>query len=211
MQMVMSESTELSEACLLDDDSHTSRRIRRSLLILALALLSPLVMSATASFTATTDNPGNSFQSGTLHLGIAPSTTILTMTTMAPGDAITGPVTVSNTGGLQLRYAVTSTTTEDALAAQLVLKVKSGLTAGTCTTGNMATGDVYSGVLGTVAGTAIAGSTTQGAQLGDRTVNSGASELLCFSVSYPATITSRAAASTTATFAFVAEQVANNP
>jgi hypothetical protein len=52
---------------------------------------------------------------------------------MAPGDEVTNPITVTNGGSLELRYAVTSTTTENTLAGQLDLTIKTGVT--TCTNG----------------------------------------------------------------------------
>jgi hypothetical protein len=120
---------------------------------------------------------------------------------------------VSNAGTLQLRYAVTSTTTENALAAQLDLTVKTGVT--TCTNGGFATDGtvVYGpGDLGSTTGVNLIGDPGTGAQAGDRTLNAGANEVLCFRVSLPlATGNSFQGLTTTATVAFVAEQTANNP
>jgi hypothetical protein len=175
-------------------------------------MLAPVAIKVSAQYTGTTVNPASSFASGTVDISTSPSSALLTMANMAPGDAITAPVTVSNPGSLQLRYAITSTTTENSLAAQLVLTVRSGITALNCTTANIGTGSgVYSGVLGTTTGTAVAGSTTQGAQAGDRTLAAAGSEVLCFSVSLPSNVTSVSTTTTTATFAFAAEQVAHNP
>ena len=70
-----------------------------------------------------------------------------------------------------------------------------------------ATGD-----LGSTTGVNVIGNPAQGAQTGDRTLNAGASETLCFNVSLPlSTGNAYQALSTTATFAFDAEQTANNP
>jgi hypothetical protein len=118
---------------------------------------------------------------------------------------------VNNDGSLQLRYSGVSVTTEDVLAAQLDLTIKSGVT--TCTNAGFgASGTVVyaTGDLGSVAGTALFGSPTQGAQAGDRVLNAGVSEVLCFNVTLPLA-TVPAATTTTATFTFDAEQTANNP
>ena len=120
---------------------------------------------------------------------------------------------MTNAGGGQLRYAVTSTTTEDTLAAQLDLTIKSGVT--TCTNGGFgASGSVLYGPadLGSTGGINVIGDSAQGAQAGDRTLNAAASEVLCFQVSLPlSTGDAYQSLTTTATFAFNAEQTANNP
>ena len=66
-------------------------------------------------------------------------------------------------------------------------------------------------VLGSIAGTNIFGDPTQGAQSGDRTLNAGASEVLCIQVSLPSSSgNTYQGITTTATFTFNAEQTANN-
>ncbi len=131
---------------------------------------------------------------------------------MAPGDKVTAPITVSNAGTLGLRYAVTSTTTEDILAAQIDLTIKSGVT--TCTTaGFAATGTVVynAGVLGSVAGSNVVGNPTSGAHSGDRELAASANETLCFQAELPLTTgDSFQGVTSTATFAFVSEQTVNN-
>jgi hypothetical protein len=187
-------------------------RITRSIAVIALTLLSPVAIHVSAAYSGTTVNPASSLTSGTVDISSSTASALVTLSNMAPGDAYTAPVTISNAGSIQLRYAVTSTTTENPLAAQLVLTVRSGITTGNCTTANIGTGSaVYSGILGTTTGTAIAGDVTQGSQTGDRVISGGGSEVLCFSVAYPLSVTTAAATTTTATFAFAAEQVPNNP
>jgi hypothetical protein len=58
------------------------------------------------------------------------------MAGMAPGDMLTRAITVTNNGTLAQRYAVVSVTTEDTLAPQLALTIKSGVTS--CTDGGFA-------------------------------------------------------------------------
>jgi hypothetical protein len=108
---------------------------------------------------------------------------------------------------------VTSTTTENTLAAELDLTIKSGVT--TCTNAGFgASGTVvYSTAdLGNTTGINVIGNPAQGSQAGDRTLAASANEVLCFNVSLPLTATnSSQGQTTTATLAFAAEQTANNP
>jgi hypothetical protein len=113
---------------------------------------------------------------------------------------------------MQLRYALRSTTTEDLLAAQLDLTVKTGVTA--CNNGGFdADGATLYGPgnAGQSAGLNLIGDPSQGAQAGDRTMNAAASEVLCIQVSLPAsTGNAYQGLTTTATLEFLAEQTANN-
>jgi hypothetical protein len=106
-----------------------------------------------------------------------------------------------------------STTTEDVLAAELDLTIKTGVT--TCSNADFDTdGTVIYGpaALGSVAGVNVIGDPTQGAQAGDRVLAAAASEVLCFNVLLPASAGDAIAGlTTTATFTFSAEQTANNP
>ena len=132
------------------------------------------------------------------------------MAAMTPGDQVTQPLDVANLGTLPLRYAMTSTTTEDILASELVLTIKSGVT--TCDDANWTTDGtlLYSGILGSTGTTAVLGSNAQGAQAGDRTLAVATNEVLCFNVTLPMSAVAQGA-TTTATFTFDAEQTANNP
>lgn len=183
-------------------------------LLSAAVVLVGLAMIAVTSLALFTDSaavPANSFSTGTIDIATSPTTALLTMSAMVPGDQVTAPLTVQNNGTLQLRYAMRSTTTEDTLAAQLVLTVKSGVN--DCSNGGWsATGTtLYSGILGSQAATAVLGSVADGAQAGDRTLAAAGSEVLCFNVTLPANASLGSGASTTATFTFQAEQTTNNP
>lgn len=180
---------------------------------LVLALLATvLVVSVQALFTDTAPVAGNSFTTGTLDISTAPASALVTFSAMAPGDEVTNPITVSNAGTLDLRYAITSTTTENVLAAELDLIVKSGVT--TCTTAGFgADGTVlYAAAdLGNTVAINLVGDPAQGAQAGDRALLASASEALCFNVKLPLAATNAAQAlTTTATFRFEAEQTKNN-
>lgn len=165
-----------------------------------------------AIFTDTQSVDANTFSTGTVDISTDPTTALVTFSDMAPGDQVTNPLTVTNSGSLELRYAVTSSTTEDPLAAQLDLTIKSGVS--NCTNAGFdADGTVIYGPadLGSTSGVNVIGDPTQGAQAGDRTLAGSASETLCFNVSLPLdTGNAFQSLSTTATFNFQAEQTKNN-
>lgn len=165
-----------------------------------------------AIFTDTQSVDANTFSTGTVDISTDPTTALVTFSDMAPGDQVTNPLTVTNSGSLELRYAVTSSTTEDPLAAQLDLTIKSGVS--NCTNAGFdADGTVIYGPadLGSTSGVNVIGDPTQGAQAGDRTLAGSASETLCFNVSLPlSTGDAFQGLSTTATLNFQAEQTANN-
>jgi Camelysin metallo-endopeptidase len=160
-----------------------------------------------ALFTSTAAVSNNAFTAGTVVIGAAPATAALTATNMMPGDVVNGQITVSNTGTAQLRYAMSSASTNadlKALRDQLTLSVK---TLGT----SCAAFDGTQLYTGTLSGAAF-GSNAAGAQAGDRTLNAGLNEVLCFRATLPlATGNAFQGATTTATFTFDAEQTANNP
>jgi hypothetical protein len=186
--------------------------LAKAIAIVSLALGTVVALVTGAIFTSTASVGSNTFSTGTVILGTSPSSALVTFSAMAPGDQVTAPITVSNTGSMQLRYAVKGTTTEDVLAAQLALTIKTGVT--TCTNGGFdSSGTVIygPGVVGSTAGTNLVGDPTQGAQSGDRTLGASSSETLCFHVSLPlSTGNSSQGLSSTATFDFIGEQTANN-
>ncbi len=175
--------------------------------VIAAALLIGGVSSTLALFTDTRTQGSNVFSTGTIVLGLSPTSALLTSSSLMPGDNVNGTLLVSNTGTGQLRYAMSSASTNtDAkgLAAQMTLTIK---TLGTsCATFDGTT--VFSGALSAAA----LGSNAAGAQAGDRTLSGAASETLCFRASLPiASGNGFQNATTTTTFTFDAEQTANNP
>ncbi len=186
-------------------------RILASLAVLALAG-GVFTVSSLALFTDSEDVTGNAFTTGSVDLTASPATAVVDAAGMAPGDQVTAPLDVANSGTLELRYSMASTTTEDLLAAELVLTVKEGVT--TCDDGNWGADGttLYAGPLGSMAGTAVIGDPTQGGQTGDRVLAATATEPLCINVALPLSAGSAVEGqSTTATFTFDAEQTANNP
>jgi predicted ribosomally synthesized peptide with SipW-like signal peptide len=191
------------------------RHLSRILVVLLLVgvVAASLGVASNAIWTDSEDVDANTFSTGTVDLGTSPTTALVTYSDMAPGDEVTAEITVSNAGSLDLRYAVTSTTTEDTLAAQLDLTIKSGVT--TCTNAGFDTDGtvIYTtGDLGSTTGIDVIGDPTQGADTGDRTLAATANEDLCFNVELPSsTGDSFQGLTTTATFTFAAEQTDNNP
>jgi len=174
-----------------------------ALVILALGIM---ITGALGLFTDQESVGSNSFSTGTLDLSANPASALVTFSNMAPGDSVTGQLTLTNSGTLQLRYAMTTSATNDDaknLRDQLQLTIKTlGTDCNTFDGIQLYTGTLASGVIGDAA---------QGAQAGDRTLAAQGSESLCFRVQLPlSTGNSFQNAATTATFTFQAEQTANN-
>jgi hypothetical protein len=179
--------------------------------LLALALGSVGAGAITlALLTSSASTGGNAFTVGTIAIGLSPSSALLTMSGMLPGDSTTGTLTVSNGGTGTLRYAVTTAATNPdgkALRDQMTLAIrtKDSNTAGCA---NFNGTQLYSGTLAAAA----VGDPAVGAQAGDRTLAAAASEILCFRATLPSsTSIGYQGAATTATFTFDAEQTVNNP
>jgi hypothetical protein len=200
-----------------------TRRRRHRLVGLVLVVAAAATIGAAsfslAIFTSTQAVGANAFTTGTIVLGVAPATAILTSANMMPGDSVpTGvpgqAVTISNTGTGALRYAISGTSTDadsKHLNTQLLVTVKQpdGNAGSSCTlmTGNT----LFSAVVPT-AGVNMVGDPTQGNQAGDRTLAAATSETLCFKASLPlATTNAYQGATSTYTFTFAAEQTSNNP
>ena len=189
---------------------------RHILVILAVGLLSTLSgMAGLAVFTDSQAVDANTFSTGNVDISTAPTTALVTFSSMAPGDTVTNGIVVTNAGGLALRYAITSAATNaDALALKdalaLTIKTIDVTTPGTPCDDFDGT-QLYTGDLDDGAGGVLVGSNAQGAQAGDRTLAAAASETLCFRVALALGATGPQNAATTGTFTFDAEQTANNP
>ena len=187
----------------IEADQRT-RRLRRGLIVLLLGLSVAGLGAGAFSLAIFTDTDASSgsFTAGTVDISTNP-TTLFTVTAMMPGDAGSATLTVANNGTGQLRYAMSTAATNadgKGLRDQLALTIKAGACPG-------AGGNLYSGA---ISGAAL-GSNAQGPNAGDRTLNAGASEQLCFAWSLPlASGNAFQGAATTATFTFDAEQTANN-
>ena len=195
------------------------QRRRRRLLILLTAALAVLGIGAgQLSLALFTDQESvaGTFSTGSIDLdGAAIAGLTLTTSAMMPGDAVTDDVLVSNIGTAQLRYSLSTASTNadgKGLRNVLTLTVKTVdvTTPGTPCNDFDGTSVLPATVLGT--STAGFGSSAPGSQAGDRTLAAAASETLCFRVSLPSGTTGAyQGAATTTTFTFDAEQTANNP
>lgn len=185
--------------------------------LVAIGLLSMVGgLAGFAVFTDTASVGSNTFTTGTVDISTSPTTALVTFSNMAPGDSVTNGITVTNAGSLALRYAITSTTTENTLAAQLdqtIWDEAEEADGGTACNAAAPAAVLYGPAdLGSTTGINVVGSPTQGAQAGDRPLAAAGNEVLCFRVTLPlATGNAYQALTTTATFAFQAEQTANNP
>ena len=199
-------------------------RGRRKLITLgltsfALIALTAGTMISMALFTDT-ETDDNTFTTGTIILDATKIAALnLTTSLLMPGDAVRSPVTVENDGTAQLRYTVSQTSTNadlKSLRDALLLVIRTEDTgAGAFGTDSDYCDDANGTVLRASAaiGTSgnLVGDPTQGSQGGDRTLASGANEVLCFYVSLDIGAPNLLqGALTTTTFSFAAEQTANN-
>lgn len=197
-------------------DSHRSRSFwarGRVLLLLAAALAALSVTATSFSLGLWTDQAtvgGNTFTAGTIDISTSPASAVIGLNPMMPGDTVNGTLTVTNAGTAQLRYALTSSSTNaDAKALRdgitLTIKLRD-VAADACT--DFDGTSLYTGTLASAA----FGNTATGAQTGDRTLSGAASEKLCLRATLPITAgNSYQGGATTTTFTFDAEQTANNP
>jgi predicted ribosomally synthesized peptide with SipW-like signal peptide len=181
------------------------RRRRRGLVVLLLTFALTSLGAGLFSLALFTDTDASdgTFTAGTIDINTTP-VTLFTVNSVMPGDTGSATLTVRNDGTAQLRYMMDSTATNtDGLGLRSVLNLT--ITAGTCPG---AGAPLYASTLqGATFGNIAAGN-----QAGDRTLNAGATEDLCFAWDLPGTTgNAYQGATTTSTFTFRAEQTANNP
>jgi hypothetical protein len=197
-----------------DLDRGRRRRLVATALIVALAAVGVTSLVTGALFTDTEPVSASDFQTGTVDIVAAHSTTqTLGSLDMAPGDVVYGVVPVSNGGSLELRYAVevTGSNVQVAdLAGQLQLDVYAGVAS--CDAAGVASATP----IGTLDGVpitpiTIVGNPAIGQDLGDRVLAAGTAENLCVSVGLPL-VTDNTFQDTDAQVAltFLAEQTVNN-
>lgn len=201
-----------------DPRARRRRRRRFLALLLFLLLLIPSIGTSVLTFALFTDQEtvAADFTTGTIILdAVKIDALVLTTTALMPGDTITDDVVVENDGTAQLRWAMTTASTNadsKALRDALTLTVKT-----IDATTPLVPCDNFDGttvlaatVLG--ASTAAIGDPSPGDQGADRVLNAGANETLCFRVTLPSgTGNAYQGATTTTTFTFDAEQTSSNP
>ena len=84
-----------------------------------------ITVGSGANFTASAANPGNAFSTGTLVIANSPSTALLSLTGMKPGDTASSTVDITNTGSLAGDFALKTAnpTGSTALLGQMQLTV----------------------------------------------------------------------------------------
>jgi spore coat-associated protein N len=84
-----------------------------------------ITVGSGANFTASAANPGNAFTTGTLVIANSPSTALLSVTGMKPGDSPSSTVDITNTGSLAGDFVLKTAnpTGYSALLTQLQLTV----------------------------------------------------------------------------------------
>ncbi|HEY3057477.1 MAG TPA: hypothetical protein VGL99_00725 [Chloroflexota bacterium] len=153
-----------------------------------------------AFFATSVGSTANQFSAGTVHIADSLGAgTTLSMDNLVAGDNFDAELTISNSGSLALTYAMSTITSGDATLANALQLTLRARTAQPCSDRDGAV--LYSGAL---AGAAL-GDPAHGVQAGDRSLAPGASEVLCFTLAAPNSVTSQAT-SVAATFAFDAVQ-----
>ena len=190
------------------------KKVVVSILILGVVLAVALI-GAIALFTDQATNPGNTFSTGTVDLTIDPTIAMFTVSNMAPGDVQYDGIQLTNSGTLDLRYAMTTTADGNStLDGQLTLTIDvvddDGVDNTWYTSDDVVhEANIYDGVLSS----AEIGDAAQGNQTGDRIlVATTGSERFRFTVELPID-TGNSFQNTTCTVAFVfdAEQTIHNP
>src|SRR5690554_1755729 len=157
------------------------RRFVATSTIIGLAAIGVTSLTTNALFTNTDTDGQSGFVSGTIDITSDATDFVMEPGNAAPGDSHFAPLEVTNSGTLQLRYAIELAGGADSsalLLEELTYRVYSGVTPTNCTAGTIGAGSVL--------GTAVLSSSTHwigdaapGEHTGDRTLASGASENLC--------------------------------
>ena len=191
-------------------------RLLSTSLIFGVSVATAVTAATGAIFTDTQSVGANTFSTGTVSISSSPASAVVSLSGMAPGDPpVTNPITVTNDGSLELRYAVRSTTTENTLAAQLDMTIwdeaEEGDGGTTCNSTPPVTKLYGPAGLGNTVAVDVVGDPAQGSQSGDRVLAASANEVLCIQVSLPlGTGNTFQNLSSTATLDFIGEQTANN-
>lgn len=197
-------------------DRDRRRRLVGTVVIVGLAFVG-IGQLTTAALFEDSATAAVSYASGNVSIqanGFA-STTLAAATNLAPGDTVFRSVNVTNTGSLDLRYAVSGITTVETKNLSSVLRytVFQGVSNAQCAAGNTGGGAaVASNVTIATVTTAVVGSSVMGFQTGDRPIAAGAgADALCVAMDLPlATTSTFASATATVQLTFDAEQTKNN-
>ena len=183
-----------------------------------LALVSTSAGAMSLALFSDTETVDATFSTGSIDLdGAKVDALVLSLGSLMPGGSTTDDVVVENDGNSQLRYSMTTSSTNTDgknLRTVLMLEVRRIDVTTPATPCNDFDGASVVSSTALFNGTTAAGfgSSAAGGQTGDRVLDAAASETLCFRVSLPiGTGNAFQAAATTTTFMFESEQTANNP
>lgn len=214
-------------------DAPRRRRLWATVAIVGLAAVGATTLTTSALFTDN-DSSSASIESGTVDLEVGETPLAFGTQNLLPGASTFAPLQINSSGSLALRYAITySATVADGAEEEpvldpaptvvgdlrdvLVLSVYEGIADGACNAaGITAAGatpinvqdDVWPGT-----SSPLVGNVAIGFQTGDRALDSGQSELLCFRVDFPSTPENQNEyqdSSVTLNLTFSAEQTAHN-
>ena len=190
-------------------------RSPRMIIALIFLAVAAIIVNTTGGQLKSAEPDGtNPFSRPVVVLGKSPVTSIAFKNIM-PGDSIYGTVTVTNDGLLELRYAVTSLTTEDVLASQMEMTIWEEAVESTnddICDHRLPLTVLYGPLsLGSVGTTNVVGNPLPGRQIGDRVLAPSDREVLCFRFELPITTGyAYQLLSTTATLTFSFEKTQNN-
>jgi hypothetical protein len=172
--------------------------------VLVAGVLSGMISGMTsASYQTQSQSSSNGFTVGSVVVGVGlDGGDTLTASNIVPGDSFVARLAIQSSGTLGLRYAMTTGTNGDASLADAILLTIRTKTINPC---SIQDGSILYGP-GSMR-IAFLGDPANGFQAGDRSLDSGATEDLCFLVTMPPdTPISLQGKSATVTLYFSAEQ-----
>jgi len=148
--------------------------------------------STVAHLSSSVASTGNGFSAGTVHISDSlEAGTTLNMENLIAGDSFDAELRITNSGSLGLDYALSTSTSGDPTLASAVLVTVRPRTSNPCTSRD-GLPILYTGALATAA-------------LGTRSLLATASEVMCFTIELPTSVTTQDA-TVTAAFLFDATQ-----
>ncbi|MFN8156771.1 MAG: hypothetical protein U0R68_05115 [Candidatus Nanopelagicales bacterium] len=199
-----------------------ARTLRVGLASAALLGLSAVTLTGLASSALFTDSKSTSaaaITSGNVALTVGgTASTALAVSAMAPGDTKYAVVSVANSGSLALRYSGVATwSAAGTLPNTATLSMRTIASSGATCDGTLSwgTGDVVTNAkAASTSATSVTlfGSSSAGAQTGDRNAAAAATDYFCVRLALPSSADNTVAGQTSnLTLSFDAEQTANNP
>jgi predicted ribosomally synthesized peptide with SipW-like signal peptide len=192
------------------------KKVVVSILILGVVLAVALI-GAIALFTDQEENPDNAFTTGTVDLAIVPATAMFTVLNMAPGDVTYKGIELTNSGSLELRYAMTTTVGGNNITLAEELDLTIDVVTGIGVDNTWYTADDVVGEANIYGpdgalSSAFIGNPAPGNQTGHRILIADGNERLRFKVTLPLSTEDEFQDTTcTVDFVFDAEQTVNNP